>query len=189
MSLYPLSRAAELRRCFPPRRHNVARQEKCSFNPTATGDNHEHADSLSIARSWHSWSMVAGSRSECGHQYRQAATGHQLQRTPRSAATRHAFRRLFPAWFVRRPHQISAGDESHASLASRHGSYRLGHVRHVLFRCRRTMGREQTQGLSAGTLYSEPAKTPHFAWAKDGEVILQVTAIGPTGNTPIPQKQ
>jgi quercetin dioxygenase-like cupin family protein len=41
----------------------------------------------------------------------------------------------------------------------------------------------------AGTLYSEPAKTPHFAWAKDGEVILQVTAIGPTGNTPIPQKQ
>jgi len=41
----------------------------------------------------------------------------------------------------------------------------------------------------AGTLYSEPAKTPHYAWAKDGEVILQVTAIGPTGNTSIPQKQ
>jgi quercetin dioxygenase-like cupin family protein len=41
----------------------------------------------------------------------------------------------------------------------------------------------------AGTLYSEPAKTPHYAWAKDGEVILQVTAIGPTGNTPIPQQQ
>ena len=41
----------------------------------------------------------------------------------------------------------------------------------------------------AGTLYSEPAKTPHYGWAKDGEVILQVTAIGPSGNTPIPQKQ
>jgi len=40
----------------------------------------------------------------------------------------------------------------------------------------------------AGTLYSEPARTPHYAWAKDGEVILQVTAIGPTGNTPIAQK-
>jgi quercetin dioxygenase-like cupin family protein len=40
----------------------------------------------------------------------------------------------------------------------------------------------------AGTLYSEPAMTPHYAWAKDGEVILQVTAIGPTGNTPVPQK-
>lgn len=40
----------------------------------------------------------------------------------------------------------------------------------------------------AGTLYSEPARTPHYAWAKDGEVILQVTAIGPTGNVPVPQK-
>ncbi len=39
----------------------------------------------------------------------------------------------------------------------------------------------------AGTLYSEPPGTPHFAWAKDGEVILQVSAIGPTGNTPVPQ--
>jgi quercetin dioxygenase-like cupin family protein len=40
----------------------------------------------------------------------------------------------------------------------------------------------------AGTLYSEPARSPHYAWAKDGEVILQVTGIGPTGNVPIPQK-
>jgi quercetin dioxygenase-like cupin family protein len=39
----------------------------------------------------------------------------------------------------------------------------------------------------AGTLYSEPPGTPHFAWAKDGDVILQVTAIGPTGNTRVPQ--
>jgi quercetin dioxygenase-like cupin family protein len=38
----------------------------------------------------------------------------------------------------------------------------------------------------AGTLYSEPSRTPHYAWAKDGEVILQVTAIGPTGNVPVP---
>ena len=34
-----------------------------------------------------------------------------------------------------------------------------------------------------------PRKRPIIAWAKDGEVILQVTAIGPTGNTPILQKQ
>jgi quercetin dioxygenase-like cupin family protein len=46
----------------------------------------------------------------------------------------------------------------------------------------------QLKAYPAGTLYSEPAGTPHYAWAKDGEVILQVTAIGPTGNTPIPQK-
>ena len=40
----------------------------------------------------------------------------------------------------------------------------------------------------AGTLYSEPPGTPHYAWAKDGEVILQVTAIGPTDNTRVPPK-
>jgi quercetin dioxygenase-like cupin family protein len=35
----------------------------------------------------------------------------------------------------------------------------------------------------AGTFYSEPAKTPHFTWTKDGEVILQITGIGPSGKT------
>jgi len=35
----------------------------------------------------------------------------------------------------------------------------------------------------AGTFYSEPAKAPHFTWAKDGEVIIQVTGIGPSGKT------
>jgi quercetin dioxygenase-like cupin family protein len=36
----------------------------------------------------------------------------------------------------------------------------------------------------AGTFFSEPPKLPHFAWAKDSDVILQVTGIGPTGTTP-----
>jgi hypothetical protein len=31
--------------------------------------------------------------------------------------------------------------------------------------------------------------TPHFVWAKDGEVILQTTGMGPTGINLIPQKQ
>jgi hypothetical protein len=31
----------------------------------------------------------------------------------------------------------------------------------------------------AGTFYSEPSKTPHFVWAKDGEVIIQTTGMGP----------
>ncbi len=41
----------------------------------------------------------------------------------------------------------------------------------------------------AGTFYSEPPKTPHYVWAKDGEVIIQTTGMGPTGTTPSPQKQ
>jgi len=39
----------------------------------------------------------------------------------------------------------------------------------------------------AGTFYSEPPKSPHYTWAKDGEVIIQVTGVGPTGKTFIPQ--
>jgi quercetin dioxygenase-like cupin family protein len=40
-----------------------------------------------------------------------------------------------------------------------------------------------------GTFFSEPKGAPHFVWAKDGEVIIQLTAMGPTGITRIPQKQ
>lgn len=40
----------------------------------------------------------------------------------------------------------------------------------------------------AGTFFSEPPKTPHYTWAKDGEVILQITGVGPTGTVRIPQK-
>jgi quercetin dioxygenase-like cupin family protein len=39
-----------------------------------------------------------------------------------------------------------------------------------------------------GTFFSEPKGVPHFVWAKDGEVIIQVTAMGPTGVTRIPQE-
>jgi quercetin dioxygenase-like cupin family protein len=40
----------------------------------------------------------------------------------------------------------------------------------------------------AGTFYSEPPKAPHYTWAKDGEVIIQVTGVGPSGKTAIPQQ-
>ncbi len=39
----------------------------------------------------------------------------------------------------------------------------------------------------AGTFYSEPPRAPHCTWAKDGEVIIQITGIGPSGKTFIPQ--
>jgi quercetin dioxygenase-like cupin family protein len=34
-----------------------------------------------------------------------------------------------------------------------------------------------------GTFFYEPPRKVHFAWAKDGEVILHITAVGPTGTT------
>lgn len=39
-----------------------------------------------------------------------------------------------------------------------------------------------------GTFLSEPPKVAHYTWAKDGEVIIQVTGYGPSGATQIPQK-
>jgi hypothetical protein len=40
----------------------------------------------------------------------------------------------------------------------------------------------------AGSFLSEPPKLPHFTWAKDGEVILQITGIGPASTTLIPAR-
>ena len=42
------------------------------------------------------------------------------------------------------------------------------------------------RALSAGSVWTEPAKQPHFAWSKDGEVVLQVIGMGPSGTTPVP---
>jgi quercetin dioxygenase-like cupin family protein len=39
--------------------------------------------------------------------------------------------------------------------------------------------------LPPGTFFIESAKAPHFAWAKDEDVILQLTSIGPSGTTPV----
>jgi quercetin dioxygenase-like cupin family protein len=37
----------------------------------------------------------------------------------------------------------------------------------------------------AGSFLAESPKTAHYEWAKAGEVILQITGIGPTGAMPI----
>lgn len=37
-----------------------------------------------------------------------------------------------------------------------------------------------------GTFLTEPAGQPHFSWSKDGEVIIQTTAVGPTGTRVLP---
>jgi quercetin dioxygenase-like cupin family protein len=45
------------------------------------------------------------------------------------------------------------------------------------------------EAYPAGTFYSEPAKAPHFTWAKDGDVIIQITGMGPSGKTFIEQRK
>ena len=39
--------------------------------------------------------------------------------------------------------------------------------------------------MPAGSTWTEPPNTAHFGFAKDGDVVIQVTGIGPTGTTPI----
>lgn len=41
------------------------------------------------------------------------------------------------------------------------------------------------QALPAGSLWTEPAKTTHFVWAKDEEGIIQVVGVGPSGITQV----
>src|SRR5215470_9752038 len=43
------------------------------------------------------------------------------------------------------------------------------------------------KAFPAGSFFVEPPKATHFAWAKDGEVILQITGIGPSGVTMVDQ--
>lgn len=38
--------------------------------------------------------------------------------------------------------------------------------------------------MVAGSTWTEPPNTAHFAWAKDEDVVIQVTGIGPSGTKP-----
>jgi quercetin dioxygenase-like cupin family protein len=39
--------------------------------------------------------------------------------------------------------------------------------------------------LGPGSVWTEPARQPHYVWAKGGEAVIQVTGIGPSGTTQI----
>jgi quercetin dioxygenase-like cupin family protein len=42
--------------------------------------------------------------------------------------------------------------------------------------------------LPAGSIWTEPAGQPHFVWAKDGEVIIQLVGNGPSDTTQVRAK-
>jgi quercetin dioxygenase-like cupin family protein len=50
------------------------------------------------------------------------------------------------------------------------------------------MDDSQMKALPAGSIFTEPPRQPHYVWAKDGEVVIQVTGYGPSGTTVIGQK-
>jgi quercetin dioxygenase-like cupin family protein len=46
-----------------------------------------------------------------------------------------------------------------------------------------------TTALPPGSVFTEPAGQPHFSWAKDGEVTLHATGVGPTATAWVDQKK
>jgi quercetin dioxygenase-like cupin family protein len=189
MSSYPVCRAAEPRQCFPPRRHNIAQQEnvlsiRLQQETTMNTRTACLLLALSTAGAW--WPAHAQSADTSIVKLPQDITYKGLPGAPQ--------------------HVTLFGDSSQPGLYVDRirflpGMKVMPHwhpdtVRTVLvmsgtfyFAVGEQWDESRLKAYPAGTLYSEPAKMPHFAWAKDGEVILQVTAIGPTGNTPISQKQ
>lgn len=57
----------------------------------------------------------------------------------------------------------------------------------LYFGLRERWDEPKMEARPAGTFFSEAAKQPHFAWAKDGDVIIQVTSMGATGTVTIEQ--
>ena len=43
--------------------------------------------------------------------------------------------------------------------------------------------------MPPGSFLTEPAGIPHFTWAKDDDVVIQTTAIGPSGTQILPDKK
>lgn len=43
--------------------------------------------------------------------------------------------------------------------------------------------------MPAGSFFTEPAEVPHYIWARDGDVIVQTTAVGPSSTQFVPVKR
>ena len=48
-----------------------------------------------------------------------------------------------------------------------------------------TFDEDKLQAFPAGTFFTEAPKVSHFVWAKDGDVIVQLTSVGPTASIPV----
>src|SRR4030095_6407499 len=46
-----------------------------------------------------------------------------------------------------------------------------------------TWDESKLKAFPTGSFFAEPPRAAHFAWAKDGEVLLQITGVGPSGVT------
>jgi quercetin dioxygenase-like cupin family protein len=89
----------------------------------------------------------------------------------------YAYRTKFAANFRNQPHYHP--DERIVTIVS--GTLYVGYGEQF--------DESKLKALPAGSIFTEPAKQPHFVWAKDGEVIIQVIGYGPSATTPVQSKQ
>ena len=88
----------------------------------------------------------------------------------------YVYRTRFPAGFRNRPHFHP--DQRVVTIMA--GTLYVGYGE--------AFDESQMKALPAGSVFTEPAKQPHYVWAKDGEVIIQVIGNGPSATTIIGQK-
>lgn len=87
----------------------------------------------------------------------------------------YAYRVRFPAGFRNEPHFHP--DDRIVTVIE--GTLHVGFGDHF--------AEASLRPLQAGSLWTEPAGQPHFVWAKDGAVVIQVIGYGPSGTTQIEQ--
>ena len=88
----------------------------------------------------------------------------------------YMYRTRFPANFRNRPHFHP--DQRIVTVVS--GTLYVGYGDKA--------DESQMKALPAGSVFTEPPRQPHYVWAKEGEVVIQVTGYGPSGTTVIDQK-
>ena len=47
---------------------------------------------------------------------------------------------------------------------------------------------DRMKALPAGSVWTEAANQPHYVWAKDGEVVIQIVGNGPSVLTPVQRR-
>jgi quercetin dioxygenase-like cupin family protein len=89
----------------------------------------------------------------------------------------YAYRVRFPSGFRNQPHFHP--DDRVVTVIS--GTLHVGYGEQF--------DESKMKALHAGSIWTEPAKEPHFVWAKDGEVVIQVIGNGPSATVPVQSKQ
>ena len=85
----------------------------------------------------------------------------------------YAYRVRFPEGFRNEPHFHP--DDRIVTIIS--GTLHMGYGERF--------DQADLRALPPGSVWTEPENQPHFVWAQDGEVVIQVIGMGPSGTTEV----